>query len=101
MPKSPIADPNEDYPRWYQDVIARAGLAENGPVRGTMVIRPYGYAIWERIQADLDRRIKAAGARERLLPAADPGELPAARGRARRGLQPGARGGDASRAAKS
>ncbi|HVS99320.1 MAG TPA: proline--tRNA ligase [Solirubrobacterales bacterium] len=61
MPKSPIADPSEDYPRWYQDVIAKAGLAENGPVRGTMVIRPYGYAIWERIQADLDRRIKAAG----------------------------------------
>jgi prolyl-tRNA synthetase len=62
MPKSPIADPNEDYPRWYQDVIAKAALAENGPVRGTMVIRPYGYAIWERIQADIDRRIKAAGA---------------------------------------
>src|SRR4029077_8997466 len=62
MPKSPIADPTEDYPRWYQDVIAKAGLAENGPVRGTMVIRPYGYAIWERIQADIDRRIKAAGA---------------------------------------
>jgi prolyl-tRNA synthetase len=62
MPKSPIADPNEDYPRWYQEVIAKAGLAENGPVRGTMVIRPYGYAIWERIQADIDRRIKAAGA---------------------------------------
>jgi prolyl-tRNA synthetase len=62
MPKSPIADPNEDYPRWYQDVIAKAGLADNGPVRGTMVIRPYGYAIWERIQADIDARIKAAGA---------------------------------------
>jgi prolyl-tRNA synthetase len=62
MPKSPIADPNEDYPRWYQDVIAKAGLADNGPVRGTMVIRPYGYAIWERIQADIDQRIKAAGA---------------------------------------
>jgi prolyl-tRNA synthetase len=62
MPKSPIADPTEDYPRWYQDVIAKAALAENGPVRGTMVIRPYGYAIWELIQADIDRRIKAAGA---------------------------------------
>src|SRR6201992_3195152 len=68
MPKSPIADPNEDYPRWYQDVIARAGLAENGPVRGTMVIRPYGFAIWERIQADLDRRIKAAGAENVYFP---------------------------------
>src|SRR6201994_468868 len=62
MPKSPIADPTEDYPRWYQNGIAKAALAENGPVRGTMVIRPYGYAIWERIQAEIDQRIKAAGA---------------------------------------
>jgi prolyl-tRNA synthetase len=68
MPKSPIADPAEDYPRWYQDVIAKASLAENGPVRGTMVIRPYGYAIWERIQADLDARIKAAGAENVYFP---------------------------------
>jgi len=44
----------EDFPRWYQDVVARAELADNGPVRGTMVIRPYGYAIWERMQAELD-----------------------------------------------
>src|ERR1700749_3408975 len=62
MPKSPIADPNGDSPRWYQEVIARAGLAENGPVRGTMVIRPYGFAIWERVQAEVDARIKRAGA---------------------------------------
>jgi prolyl-tRNA synthetase len=68
MPKSPIADPNEDYPRWYQDVIAKAALAENGPVRGTMVIRPYGYAIWERIQAEIDQRIKAAGAENVYFP---------------------------------
>jgi prolyl-tRNA synthetase len=68
MPKSPIADPNEDYPRWYQDVIAKAALAENGPVRGTMVIRPYGYAIWERIQAEIDTRIKAAGAENVYFP---------------------------------
>src|SRR5213592_2590462 len=52
----------ENFPQWYQDVIAKAALAENGPVRGTMVIRPYGYAIWERIQAEVDQRIKAAGA---------------------------------------
>src|SRR5438309_4681706 len=53
----------EDFPRWYQDVVARAELADNGPVRGTMVIRPYGYAIWERMQAELDSRIKETGAR--------------------------------------
>jgi len=68
MAKSPLADPQQDFPRWYQDVLAKAELAENGPVRGTMVIRPYGYAIWERIQADLDRRIKAAGAENAYFP---------------------------------
>jgi prolyl-tRNA synthetase len=68
MAKSPVADPEQDFPRWYQDVLAKAELAENGPVRGTMVIRPYGYAIWERIQADLDRRIKAAGAENAYFP---------------------------------
>ncbi len=61
VPKSPIADPNEDYPRWYQDVIQRAKLAENGPVRGAVVIRHYGFPIWGRMQADVVRRIKAAG----------------------------------------
>ncbi|HVE94077.1 MAG TPA: proline--tRNA ligase [Acidimicrobiales bacterium] len=49
----------DDFPKWYQDVIAKAELAENGPVRGTMVIRPTGYAIWERVQRELDDRIKA------------------------------------------
>ena len=58
----------DDFPRWYQDVLAKAQLAENGPVRGTMVIRPYGYAIWEHIQAEMDRRIKAAGAENAYFP---------------------------------
>ncbi len=58
----------EDFPRWYQEVIARAELADNGPVRGTMVIRPWGYAIWERLQAALDERIKAAGAENAYFP---------------------------------
>ena len=49
-------------------MIARAELADNGPVRGTMVIRPYGYAIWERIQAEVDPRIKAAGAENAYFP---------------------------------
>src|SRR5690606_37143779 len=57
-----------DFPRWYADVIAKAELAENGPVRGTMVIRPWGYAIWERMQAAMDARIKAAGARNAYFP---------------------------------
>ena len=51
MAKAPILTPRaDDFPRWYQDVLNKAELAENGPVRGTMVIRPYGYAIWERMQ---------------------------------------------------
>ncbi|HEX6968285.1 MAG TPA: proline--tRNA ligase [Micromonosporaceae bacterium] len=58
----------EDFPRWYQDLIAKAELADNGPVRGTMVIRPAGYAIWERMQAEMDNRIKAAGAENAYFP---------------------------------
>jgi prolyl-tRNA synthetase len=58
----------DDFPRWYQDVLAKAQLADNGPVRGTMVIRPYGYSIWERIQAEVDARIKAAGAENAYFP---------------------------------
>ena len=57
-----------DFPRWYQEVLAKATLAETGPIRGTMVIRPYGYAIWERIQAEMDLRIKAAGAENVYFP---------------------------------
>ena len=58
----------DDFPRWYQDVLAAAELADNGPVRGSMVILPYGYAIWELAAADLDRRIKAAGAENAYFP---------------------------------
>jgi len=57
-----------DFPQWYQDVVAKAELAEGGPVRGTMVIRPYGYAIWERMQAELDARVKAAGVSNAYFP---------------------------------
>src|SRR4030081_2362080 len=69
MSKGSVLTPRAtDFPRWYQDVVARAELADNGPVRGTMVIRPYGYAIWERMQEELDTRIKAAGARNVYFP---------------------------------
>jgi prolyl-tRNA synthetase len=65
---SALTSQNADFPRWYQDVLTQAELADNGPVRGTMVIRPYGYAIWERIQAGIDARIKAAGAANAYFP---------------------------------
>ncbi len=58
----------ENFPQWYQDVVAKAELADNGPVRGTMVIRPAGYAIWERMVADMDSRIKAADAQNAYFP---------------------------------
>ncbi len=65
----PVLTPqHEDFPRWYQDVLNKAKLAENGPARGTMVIRPTGYAIWERMQAELDARIKGAGAQNAYFP---------------------------------
>jgi len=69
MAKAPVLTPQaEDFPRWYQDVVAKADLADNGPVRGTMVIKPYGTAIWERMQAEVDSRIKAAGAQNVYFP---------------------------------
>src|ERR671916_870638 len=68
MAKTVVTPQAEDFPKWYQDVVAKAELADNGPVRGTMVIRPYGYAIWERMQAELDRRIKDAGAQNAYFP---------------------------------
>jgi prolyl-tRNA synthetase len=68
MSTGAIVSRAEDFPRWYQEVIARAEMAENGPVRGTMVIRPWGYGIWELLQAELDRRIKEAGAENAYFP---------------------------------
>jgi prolyl-tRNA synthetase len=65
---SAIVTRDEDFPRWYQEVIAGAELADNGPARGTMVIRPWGYGIWELMQAELDRRIKDAGAENAYFP---------------------------------
>ncbi len=66
--KRVLTPQDEDFPRWYQDILNKAELAENGPVRGTMVIRPYGFALWERMQAEVDQRIKAAGADNAYFP---------------------------------
>jgi prolyl-tRNA synthetase len=56
-----ITPKSEDFARWYTDLVRRAELADYSPVKGCMVIRPYGYAIWELIQRSLDERIKATG----------------------------------------
>ncbi len=58
----------EDYPEWYQQVIIAAELAENSPVRGCMVIKPWGYAIWENIQRELDKMFKATGHQNAYFP---------------------------------
>lgn len=69
MAKAPVLTPQaDDFPRWYQDLINKAELADNGPVRGTMVIRPYGYGLWERMQQEMDARIKEAGAQNAYFP---------------------------------
>jgi len=56
-----LTNRDENYAQWYNDLVIKAELAENSAVRGCMVIRPYGYAIWEKIQAQLDRMFKATG----------------------------------------
>src|SRR5437764_1370523 len=56
-----LASFEQDFPAWYADVVRGAELAEHSAVRGAMVIRPYGYAIWELLQRELDDRIKATG----------------------------------------
>lgn len=58
----------EDYSKWYADVIEAAELADSSPVRGCMVIRPYGYAIWEKIQQVLDEKIKVTGVQNAYFP---------------------------------
>lgn len=63
-----IAKRAEDYSQWYTDVIDAAGLAEHGPVKGTMVIKPYGYAIWENIQKALDAKFKELGVQNAYFP---------------------------------
>jgi prolyl-tRNA synthetase len=63
-----VTPQSEDFSAWYNDVVFRAELVDRGPVRGSMVIRPYGYRIWELLQADLDGRIKATGHQNAYFP---------------------------------
>lgn len=58
----------EDYSKWYNEIILRADLAENSAVRGCMVIKPYGFAIWEKMQAELDRMFKETGHQNAYFP---------------------------------
>lgn len=70
-----IADINVDFPQWYTDVVLKTQLVDYGPIKGTMVIRPYGYAIWENIQRELDARFKATGHQNAYFPMLIPQSL--------------------------
>ena len=59
---------SEDYSKWYNELVVMADLAENAAVRGCMVIKPYGYAIWEKMQAELDKMFKATGHQNAYFP---------------------------------
>ena len=73
-----------DFPAWYAEVVRRASLAETAAVRGMMVIKPYGYAIWELLQREMDDRIKATGHENFYFPML----IPASRYKASTGLWP-------------
>jgi prolyl-tRNA synthetase len=77
-----------DFPAWYGEVVRRAGLAENAPVRGAMIIKPYGYAIWEAIQRELDDRIKATGHENVYFPLFVPASVLAREGQLVEGFAP-------------
>ena len=68
-PKTAISPTRQgNYPEWYQQVIRAADLAENSPVRGCMVIKPWGYALWENMQRVLDGKFKATGHKNAYFP---------------------------------
>jgi len=79
---------SSDFPAWYGEVVRRADLAENSAVRGAMVIKPYGYAIWEAIQRELDDRIKATGHENYYFPLFVPASVLAREGELVEGFAP-------------
>lgn len=70
-----ITPREEDFSQWYTDVILKADLVDYAPVRGCMVIKPYGYGIWENIQKELDRRFKETGHENAYFPLLIPESL--------------------------
>ena len=63
-----LTSKNKDYSKWYNELVVMADLAENSSVRGCMIIKPYGYAIWENIQSYLDKRFKETGHKNAYFP---------------------------------
>jgi prolyl-tRNA synthetase len=85
---TPLPSQSNDFPAWYGEVVRRAGLAENSAVRGAMIIKPYGYAIWEAIQRELDDRIKATGHENLYFPLLMPASVLAQEGDLVEGFEP-------------
>src|ERR1051325_1733211 len=88
MSATALPSQSADFPAWYGEVVRRAELAENAAVRGAMVIKPYGYAIWETIQRELDDRIKATGHENIYLPLLVPASVLAREGDLVEGFAP-------------
>jgi prolyl-tRNA synthetase len=88
MSATALPQQSSDFPAWYGEVVRRAGLAENSSVRGAMVIKPYGYAIWEAIQRELDDRIKATGHENLYFPLFVPASVLAQEGKLVEGFAP-------------
>ncbi|MFL5928963.1 MAG: proline--tRNA ligase [Gaiellaceae bacterium] len=88
MSTNALPDQSSDFPAWYGEAVRRAGLAENSQVRGAMVIKPYGYAIWEVIQRELDDRIKATGHENLYFPLFVPASVLAREGELVEGFAP-------------
>ncbi|MBQ1546080.1 MAG: proline--tRNA ligase, partial [Clostridia bacterium] len=70
-----ITSRDDDFAKWYTDIVKKAELCDYSGVKGCMILRPYGYAIWENIQADLDRRFKETGAENVYMPLLIPESL--------------------------
>src|SRR6516225_2740582 len=68
MSTQAVTPRSEDFSKWYNEIVQRADLADYAPVRGCMIIKPYGYALWENIQAFLDRRFKETGHQNAYFP---------------------------------
>ena len=75
MAKDALPKQSEDFPGWYVEVVKRAGMAEHGPAKGSMIIKPHGYAVWEGIQRALDERFKATGHENLYFPLLFPEKL--------------------------
>src|SRR6201989_2958778 len=88
MSSTALPAQSADFPAWYGEVVRRAGLAENAAVRGAMIIKPYGYAIWETIQRELDDRIKATGHENLYFPLLMPASVLAQEGELVEGFAP-------------